>query len=82
MKFVKAKEPMVTTPSVENVKVEKKSNEIVQKVLKKPQNPLVAKPKAKGSLSQSLKEVLKFNTFATIVELEDTQDLTAINFTH
>ena len=26
MKFVKAKEPMVATPSVENTKVEKKSN--------------------------------------------------------
>ena len=26
MKFVKAKEPMVAVPSVENVKVEKKSN--------------------------------------------------------
>ena len=48
MKFVKAKEPMVATPSVENVKVEKKPNGIAQKVLTKPQNPFVAKPKAKG----------------------------------
>ena len=47
IKFVKAKEPMVATPSVENVKVEKKPNGIAQKVLTKPQNPFVAKPKAK-----------------------------------
>ena len=48
MKFVKAKQPMVATPSVENVKVEKKPNGTDQKVLTKPQNPFVAKPKAKG----------------------------------
>ena len=48
MKFVKAKEPMVATPSVENVKVEEKPNETAQKVLTKPQNPYVAKPKVKG----------------------------------
>ena len=48
MKFVKAKQPMVATPSVENVKVEKKANGTDQKVLTKPQNPFVAKPKAKG----------------------------------
>ena len=48
MKFVKAKKPMVTTPSVENRKVEKRPNGIAQKVLTKPQNPIVAKPKAKG----------------------------------
>ena len=48
MKFVKAKEPMVATPNVKNVKVEKKPNGTAQKVLTKPQNPFVAKPKAKG----------------------------------
>ena len=48
MKFVKAKKPMVITPSVENRKVEKRPNGIAQKVLTKPQNPIVAKPKAKG----------------------------------
>ena len=48
MKFVKAKEPMVATPSVKNVKVEKKPNGTAQKVLTKSQNPFVAKPKAKG----------------------------------
>ena len=48
MKIVKAKEPMVAAPSVENVKVEKKPNGTAQKVLEKPQNPFVAKPKVKG----------------------------------
>ena len=48
MKFIKTKEPMVATPSVENAKVEKKPNGTAQKVLTKPQNPFVAKPKAKG----------------------------------
>ena len=81
MKFDKAKEPMAATPSVENGKVEKKPNGITQKVLTKSQNPIVAKPRLKGSLFQSLKEVLKFNTSA-IVEFKDTQDLSAINFTH
>ena len=56
MKFVKAKEPMVATPIVENVKVEKKPNVSDQKVLTKPPNPFVAKPKAKGkSLPKSQK---------------------------
>ena len=31
-------------------------------------------PRLKGNLFQSLKEVLKFNTSTTIVELEDTHD--------
>ena len=47
MKFVKAKEPVVATPSVENGKVEKKPNGTAQKVLTKPQNSFVGKPKAK-----------------------------------
>ena len=48
MKFVKAKEPLVSAPLVENVKVEKKPNVVIQKVLTKSPNPIVAKPKAKG----------------------------------
>ena len=48
MKFVKVKEPMVATPSVENGKMEKKPNGTAQKVLTKPQNPIVVKPKAKA----------------------------------
>ena len=47
MKFVKAKELVVTTPCVESVKVEKKPNVVTQKVLTKPPNPIVAKPKEK-----------------------------------
>ena len=54
MKFVKAKEPMVATPIVENVNVEKKPIMIAQKVLTKAQNPFMGKPKSKGkSLSKS-----------------------------
>ena len=48
MKFVKAKEPVVTTPLVENMKVEKKPKVVTQMVLTMPQNPFMAKPKAKG----------------------------------
>ena len=47
MKFVKAKEPVITTPLVESVKVEKKPNVIAQKVLTKSPNPFMAKLKAK-----------------------------------
>ena len=39
---------MVVAPNVENLKVEKKPNGTAQKVLTKPQNPYVAKPKVKG----------------------------------
>ena len=56
MKFVKAKEPVVPTPLVEKVKVEKKPNVIAPKVSIKPPNPFVAKPKTKGkSLSKAQK---------------------------
>ena len=82
MKFVKAKEPMVATPSVETVKMEKKLNGTAQKVLLNLKIHLWPYPRLKGSLFQSLKEVLKFNTSVTIVEFEDTQDLTVINFMH
>ena len=48
MKFVKAKGPLVTTPLVENVKVEKMPNVVNQKVLTKSPNPIMANPNAKG----------------------------------
>ena len=48
MKFVKAKEPVVVTPTVEKVKYEKKPKVIAQWVLTKPPNPVVAKLKTKG----------------------------------
>ena len=48
MKFVKAKEPMVVTTTVEKVKVEKKINVNDQRVLIKPRNQSVVKPEAKG----------------------------------
>ena len=41
MKFIKAKEPMVATPTVEKGKIEKKSKVIAQPVLTKP--PKLAK---------------------------------------
>ena len=77
MKFVKAKEPMVATPIVEKVKVEKKTNVIAQRVLTKPPNP-----RLKGNLFQSHKEVLKLNIFSTTVKSEDTLDLIATSFKH
>ena len=48
MKFVKAKELMVVTTTVEKVKVEKKRNVNDQRVLIKPRNQLVVKLEAKG----------------------------------
>ena len=48
MKFVKAKEPMVATPTVEKGKFEKKPKVVAQQVLTKPPNPVVAKFEAKG----------------------------------
>ena len=48
MRFVKAKEQMVATTTVEKVKAEKKLNVIDQRLLTKPPNQSVVKPKGKG----------------------------------
>ena len=48
MKFVKAKEPMVEITTVEKVKAEKKQNVTDQRLLTKPPNQSVVKPKGKG----------------------------------
>ena len=48
MKFVKAKESMVAITTTEKVKVEKKRNVTDQRVLIKPFNQSMVKPKAKG----------------------------------
>ena len=48
MKFVKAKEPMVATTTAEKVKIEKKRNVTDQRLLTKPPNQSVVKPKGKG----------------------------------
>ena len=48
MKFVKAKEPMVTTMNAEKVKPEKKKNMTDQRLMTKPPNQLVVKPKGEG----------------------------------
>ena len=50
MKFVKAKELVVETPTVEKGKFEKKPKVIAQRVLSKPLNPVVAKLKPKENL--------------------------------
>ena len=48
VKFVKAKEPVVVTPTVEMTKVEKKKNVANQRVLNKPRNISVVKSKARA----------------------------------
>ena len=48
MKFVKVKEPMEEITIVERVKAEKKRNLIDQKLLTKPPNQSMVKPKGKG----------------------------------
>ena len=54
VKFVKAKEPVVVSPTVEKAKVEKKKNVADQRVLNKPRNQSVVRSKAKTkSLPQS-----------------------------
>ena len=50
MKFVKAKEPLVPIPLIENVKVEKKPNVVIQKVLTKSSIQLWLSPRQKESL--------------------------------
>ena len=82
MKFVKAKELVVETPTVEKGKFEKKPKVIAQRVLSKPLNPVVAKLKPKENLFRSHKEDHKLNTFAIIMEFEDTQDQIATSFRH
>ena len=71
MKFVKAKELVVETPTVEKGKFEKKPKVIAQRVLSKPLNLVVAKLKPKENLFRSHKEDHKLNTFAIIMEFED-----------
>ena len=48
VKFVKAKESVVVTPTVEKAKVEKKKNVADQWVLNKPRNQSVVRSEAKG----------------------------------
>ena len=48
VKFVKAKEPIVVTPTVEKAKVEKKKNVADQRVLNKPRNQFVVRSEAKA----------------------------------
>ena len=48
VKFIKAKEPMVTTTRAKKVKEEKNKNVADRRVLNKPPNQLVVKPKVQG----------------------------------
>ena len=48
MKFLRAKEPVVVTPTVEKGKFKKKPKVVAQRVLTKPPNPVVAKFEVKG----------------------------------
>ena len=48
MKFVRAKELVVATPTIEKGKLEKKPKVVAQRVLTKPSNSIVAKFEAKG----------------------------------
>ena len=48
VKFVKAKEPVVVTPTVEKAKVKKKKNVADQRVLNKPCNQSMVMSEAKG----------------------------------
>ena len=58
VKFVKAKKPIVVTPTVEKVKKEKKKNVADQRVLNKSHNQSMVRPKAKGkSLLRSLRSL-------------------------
>ena len=48
VKFVKAKEPIVVTPTVEKAKVEKKKNVADQRVLNKSHNQSVVRSKTRA----------------------------------
>ena len=48
VKFVKAKDPIGVTPTVEMTKVEKKKNVVDQRVLNKPHNQSVVSSEAKA----------------------------------
>ena len=48
VKFVKAKEPIVVTPTVEKAKVEKKKNVADQRVLNKPRNQSVVRSEVRA----------------------------------
>ena len=82
MKFVKAKELVVTTPLVENVKVEKKPNVAIQKALIKPPNPFVAKPKAKGKSLLKAQRGPQTQHFVIIAESEDILGQIVTSFKH
>ena len=83
MKFVKAKESVVTTSELEKVKVEKKPKVTTQQVVKKSlQFQQWKNSRRKEDLFQSHKGDQKLNTFVSIVEFKVTLDLIASSFRH
>ena len=63
VKFVKAKKPIVVTPTIEKVKKEKKKNVADQRVLNKSHNQSVVRPKAKGKSLLRSPRSLRTNHF-------------------
>ena len=61
VKFVKAKEPIVVTPTVEMTKVKKKKNVANQRVLNKPCNQFVVRFEAKAKSLPRLQRGLRTN---------------------
>ena len=70
MKFVKAKEPMVEITTVEKVKAEKKRKVIDQRLLTKPPNQSVVKPKGKGKSLPKSQRDLKTQHFCHHCEIQ------------
>ena len=79
MKFVKAREPDVVTPTPEKIKDEKEKNGADQRVLNKPRTQTVVMPKVQGKSPPTCKEVQEFNISVIFVDFKDTQDQIAIN---
>ena len=59
VKFVKAKEPIGVTPTVEMTKVKKKKNVANQRVLNKPCNQFVVRFEAKAKSLPRLQKILE-----------------------
>ena len=74
VKFVKANEPVIVAPTVENAKVEKKKNVVDQRVLNKPVTNMWSCLKPKGNLFQDHKEVQERTMSITIVDFKGTPD--------
>ena len=79
VKFMKAKEPIVATPTVERVKEEKKKNATDQRVLNNPLTNQWSDLKLKGNLFQDHKEVRERTMSVIIVDFKGTSNLIVIS---